>query len=719
MNRFTWLSLFFLSIGTVMQGQTAGQLREQFFMDLIKKPGDLKASIKGFEKLAGTPEKKALYEIYKATKELVALSDSVEALSNLPPLTENATQAEALQRMSKPGLLETQLDLKIMMVYRQRQPASYAMISILVQLREKHLKEFSKAELKRIDALIYAHNSRIKKVRDSKTAITGFYTPENGGALEFSGGVAWSQLYFWIAAEHFFPERLNYIYKAREENIVVPAASAIVQTLDYAQVDLEKELSFEGSTQYGALLFLPKDPTATFIHIGAGNRLNREFYSDYFSQYGDFMSTTDLSQDQSFMRYWGPIHQFTKSAKRIYLKAGGVYKKVALESLIKPNGRFFFEDQQLIRLNDEKGLSELPAHSSKSTMPKKSFRLIGNPDFDYIEGLTQNHNTQESAYQKAEQKALYDWVKSNAYTAPAVDFYEEETTGNLEQLTGSEIEIKVLTSLFNEAGWKGKQFLGPEATEQSVKASKSPGILHLATHSGPYEGQKSRSSRRVMRTGRALYLAGGEFMADKDAYAKQATTEYFEAYRAYEQCHYQLGGSPEYLEKEAEKELELNDANFKAWKKEQEISRKTICGRMEDRVDELSKTMNYIQMLKANMDIEKDGAITLGEIQELDLEGTGLVVLSACVTGLDYSLYEPDSFGLLEAFQLAGAESILGSFWAIDDKAASLLMVKMYAYLLAGDSKATALQKAKNDVRKLPGFSHPYFWGGWVLFGKQ
>jgi len=719
MNRFTWLSLFFLSIGTVMQGQTAGQLREQFFMDLITKPGELKASIKGFGKLAGVPEKKALYEVYKATKELVALSDSMEALSNLPPLSENASQAEALQRMSTPGLLETQLDLKIMMVYRQRQPASYAMISILTQLREKHLKEFSKAELKRIDASIYVHNSRIKKIRDAKTTITGFYTPEQGVALEFSGGMAWSQLYYWIAAEHFFPERLNYIYKAREEKVVVPPASAIVQTLDYAQIDLEKELSFEGPTQYGALLFLPKDPTATFIHIEGGNHLNRAYFSDYFSQYGDFMSTADLSQDQSFIRYWGPIHQFTQAAKRIYLKAGGVYKKVALESLIKPNGRFFFEDQQLIRLNDEKGLSQLPAHSSKPSLSEKSFRLIGNPDFDYIEGLNQTNKTQETDYQKAEQKTLYNWAKSGKYTAPTVNFYEEEGTGNLEQLTGSEIEIKVLTNLFKEAGWQGEQFLGPDASEQNVKASKSPGILHLATHSGPYEGQKSQSRREVFRTGRALYLAGGEFMADKDAYAKKATADYFEAYKAYEQCHYQLGGSPQALKKIAKKELELSKEDFSEWQKEQDAKRKAICDRMEDRVDELSETMNYIQMLKSNADFEKDGAITLGEIQELDLEGTGLVVLSACVTGLDYSLYEPDSFGLLEAFQLAGAESILGSFWAIDDKAASLLMVKMYAYLLAGDSKATALQKAKNDVRKLPGFSHPYFWGGWVLFGKQ
>lgn len=79
---------------------------------------------------------------------------------------------------------------------------------------------------------------------------------------------------------------------------------------------------------------------------------------------------------------------------------------------------------------------------------------------------------------------------------------------------------------------------------------------------------------------------------------------------------------------------------------------------------------------------DKD-ALTLLDIFELDLTQTNLVTLSACETALTEQNSLSDEFtGLSSGFLYAGANSVVGSLWKVDDISTSLLMTKFYATLM-------------------------------------
>lgn len=111
-----------------------------------------------------------------------------------------------------------------------------------------------------------------------------------------------------------------------------------------------------------------------------------------------------------------------------------------------------------------------------------------------------------------------------------------------------------------------------------------------------------------------------------------------------------------------------------------------------------------------------DGILTAKEISQLDLQGTDLVVLSACQTGLG-EIKGDGVFGLQRGFKKAGVQSILMSLWKVDDDATKLLMTQFYKNLTSGTGKHEALKQAQKYVRenKDKDYQDPYFWAAFVL----
>ncbi|MEV4139867.1 CHAT domain-containing tetratricopeptide repeat protein [Dactylosporangium sp. NPDC049742] len=110
-----------------------------------------------------------------------------------------------------------------------------------------------------------------------------------------------------------------------------------------------------------------------------------------------------------------------------------------------------------------------------------------------------------------------------------------------------------------------------------------------------------------------------------------------------------------------------------------------------------------------------NGLLTAFEVAELDLQGTQLVVLSACDTGLGEIESGEGVFGLQRAFHLAGARTLVMSLWKVPDESTKELMAHMYRLLAAGATRADALREAQRLVRVH--HPNPLDWAAFICQG--
>lgn len=117
-----------------------------------------------------------------------------------------------------------------------------------------------------------------------------------------------------------------------------------------------------------------------------------------------------------------------------------------------------------------------------------------------------------------------------------------------------------------------------------------------------------------------------------------------------------------------------------------------------------------------------DGVLTAYDATQLNLQGTELVVLSACETGLGEVAAGEGVYDLRSALQVAGAQSVLMSMWAVPSKETQELMTLFYQKWLGGKDKHEALREAQLEMRARVkaryGEDRPRYWGTFVLVGR-
>ena len=115
-----------------------------------------------------------------------------------------------------------------------------------------------------------------------------------------------------------------------------------------------------------------------------------------------------------------------------------------------------------------------------------------------------------------------------------------------------------------------------------------------------------------------------------------------------------------------------------------------------------------------------DGRLSLDELSEdvglfrFREEPLGLLTLSACETARGG---EKAGLGLSGMAVKAGARSVLGSLWSVNDPAATVLVENFYARLVAGDSRAQALRAAQLALLADFRYRHPAYWAPFLLIG--
>ncbi len=130
----------------------------------------------------------------------------------------------------------------------------------------------------------------------------------------------------------------------------------------------------------------------------------------------------------------------------------------------------------------------------------------------------------------------------------------------------------------------------------------------------------------------------------------------------------------------------------------------------------LKETMPMFSGIIFGAEYPHDGIVEVHDVYGFDLNGTELVFLSACQSGLGIQSRGDDIIGLKRAFIYAGATGVIGTLWNVDDSVTAEFTEHFYTALHSGLNQAQALQQAQQETRV--NHPHPYQWAAFVLTGE-
>jgi hypothetical protein len=103
------------------------------------------------------------------------------------------------------------------------------------------------------------------------------------------------------------------------------------------------------------------------------------------------------------------------------------------------------------------------------------------------------------------------------------------------------------------------------------------------------------------------------------------------------------------------------------------------------------------------------------EITELKIQAE-LVSLSACQSGRSHIGSGDEQYGIVRAFLLAGAKSVISTLWSIEDESAAIFFSDFYN-LASQEGLAQALANAQRRLITNPLYELPCFWAPYTLSG--
>lgn len=140
------------------------------------------------------------------------------------------------------------------------------------------------------------------------------------------------------------------------------------------------------------------------------------------------------------------------------------------------------------------------------------------------------------------------------------------------------------------------------------------------------------------------------------------------------------------------------------------------------RFQEERPLFGYVALAGAqNGDPRNDGRLEVLEVlNEIDLEGSNLVVLSACNSSVGRRNRGDDIVGMPRAMLYAGTPAVVSTLWSIDDEAAQQLMTHFHRHLQTESAGAAeALRAAQIELLQEEATAPPYFWAGFTLSGDH
>jgi CHAT domain-containing protein len=455
---------------------------------------------------------------------------------------------------------------------------------------------------------------------------------------------------------------------------------------------------------------------------------------------------------------YAPLARHLTNVSHLIVCPDGQLSRVPFEMLLVSGRgeppRYLVEEKTVSYVGSGREVARLAQPSAKVTTNAPV--VMGNPDFDL--DLSSRSRREEALASSSEKKARphpgllpqekeerrprsgeagrlassYVTNDQSLVTSAATKFLSRAYRGfKFAPLPGSEAEARNVARLL---GGDAVLRLGKEAREAELKAVVSPRVLHLATHGFFLADQEfKRTNARPGLLAANTFGASGGFTARRSLALPENDWE-----NPMVRCGIALAGANhatnpmtrssrrEEAQTNEDRKVRNGERNqiednarphpgLLPQEKEKGRPRSGEAGRVfgPDAANDQSLLTSAATRFE-----EEDGLLTGLEASLLNLQGTELVILSACESGAGEVKIGEGVMSLRRAFRIAGAETVLASHWKVSDQATSRLMTEFMRRWRAGEPRAKAWREAQLALLRSEKFSNPYFWAAFTLTGQ-
>ncbi len=113
-----------------------------------------------------------------------------------------------------------------------------------------------------------------------------------------------------------------------------------------------------------------------------------------------------------------------------------------------------------------------------------------------------------------------------------------------------------------------------------------------------------------------------------------------------------------------------------------------------------------------------DGMLTALELENMNLRGTEMLVLSQCQMASGMASVGEGVYGMRRAAAIAGVQTFVAPLWNVEDSVQRRLMRHFYEGLAVGETRADALRQAKLSLRRSTGTHSFLYWAPVILSGS-
>lgn len=390
---------------------------------------------------------------------------------------------------------------------------------------------------------------------------------------------------------------------------------------------------------------------------------------------------------------YAPLAPHLTNVSHLIVCPDGQLNRLPFE-MLPVGSKFLVEEKTISYVTSGREVARIASLKSKGQGLKSAeggskSLVMGNPDFDFpLPGSSRRESAPTESSQPSTNSSQPE-VQSQLTLAATRAMSRSFTGMKFLPLPGSGMEATNVAKLLGE---EATLRLGPAAREAELKAVKSPRVLHLATHGFFLSDQEVN---RETRGRREMPLAFSGSGVAADPFSRGMRGPRFDDWEnPLMRCGIALAGANHFTNS-----LARSSRGDEALAKKSKIE-----------VSLLTSAATRIE--------EEDGLLTGLEAALLNLQGTELVILSACDSGTGEVKIGEGVMSLRRAFRIAGAETVLASHWKVSDKATSQLMTEFMHRWRAGEPRAKAWREAQLSLLGSKEFSNPYFWAAFTLTGQ-